>query len=500
MSENFHTGILFVDFPCLIQQTLPMKKVVFPFIMAILGGIAALGINNFVQKDQGAEHLIRERVPVHFTSPAGAPANVPDFTKAAESSVHGVVHVKTVSSSRSVNIDPFYDFFFGSPYRNAPPQKAMASGSGVIISEDGYIVTNNHVVNNAEKVEIVLNDKREFTAEVIGKDPATDLALLKIDAKGLPFIYYGNSDQVKVGEWALAVGNPFSLTSTVTAGIISAKGRNINILNEKFAIESFIQTDAAVNPGNSGGALVNASGELIGINAAIASNTGSYSGYSFAIPVNIVRKVVADLLEFGEVQRAFLGVVLQDLNAELADKKGIAELKGVYVSGLNEGGAAIKAGLKEGDIIMRIGEAEVNNVPELQEQVGRFRPGDKVKLTIKRGGEITEVDIELKNRNGDTKLIRQSEVLANDLGAEFEPVADKEKVRLGIQGGLKISRLKDGRLRAIGIREGFIITHIGDRPVGSVEDLSALMKTERRGMLIEGVYPNGARAYYGMGI
>lgn len=477
-----------------------MKKFIFPFLMAVVGGLAAIGISNAVSSKQGANQLIQQRIPVQFTSGIYQMENAPDLTQAAESSVHGVVHVKTTSTNRNAAVDPFYDFFFGNPYRSMPPQKAMASGSGVIISDDGYIVTNNHVINNAEKVEVVLNDKREFTAEVIGKDPNTDLALLKINAKGLPYIYYGNSDQVKIGEWALAVGNPFSLTSTVTAGIISAKGRNINILNEKFAIESFIQTDAAVNPGNSGGALVNSRGELIGINAAIASNTGSYSGYSFAIPVNIVRKVVADLLEFGEVQRAFLGVVLQDLDASLASEKGIKDLKGVYVSGLNEGGAAIKAGIKEGDVITKVGDAVVNNVPELQEQIGRFRPGDRIKIQLSRSGETRELEVQLMNRNGDTKLIKQSEAVVNDLGAEFAPVSDKEKAKLGIEGGLRIVRLREGKLRSIGIKEGFVITHIGDKPVDSVEDLSSLLKADRRGFLIEGVYPNGLRAYYGMGI
>jgi len=477
-----------------------MKKFIFPFLMAVVGGLAAIGISNAVSSKQGANQLIQQRIPVQFTSGIYQMENAPDLTQAAESSVHGVVHVKTTSTNRNAAVDPFYDFFFGNPYRSMPPQKAMASGSGVIISDDGYIVTNNHVINNAEKVEVVLNDKREFTAEVIGKDPNTDLALLKINAKGLPYIYYGNSDQVKIGEWALAVGNPFSLTSTVTAGIISAKGRNINILNEKFAIESFIQTDAAVNPGNSGGALVNSRGELIGINAAIASNTGSYSGYSFAIPVNIVRKVVADLLEFGEVQRAFLGVVLQDLDASLASEKGIKDLKGVYVSGLNEGGAAIKAGIKVGDVITKVGDAVVNNVPELQEQIGRFRPGDRIKIQLSRSGETRELEVQLMNRNGDTKLIKQSEAVVNDLGAEFAPVSDKEKAKLGIEGGLRIVKLREGKLRSIGIKEGFVITHIGDKPVDSVEDLSSLLKADRRGFLIEGVYPNGLRAYYGMGI
>ncbi len=478
-----------------------MKKYISSLLIAMVGGAFALGIQEFIQSNKPSERdrLVSERIPVQFTHGGSAGASTaPDFTAAAEQSVHGVVHVKTISANRQY--DPFFDFFFGSPYRNSPPNQATASGSGVIISEDGYIVTNNHVIQNAEKVEVVLNDKREYQATIIGRDPSTDLALLKVEAKSLPFVYYGNSDEVKVGEWALAVGNPFSLTSTVTAGIISAKGRNINILNEKFAIESFIQTDAAVNPGNSGGALVNAKGELIGINSAIASNTGSYSGYSFAIPVNIVRKVVADLLEYGEVQRAFIGVVLENLDAKLANSKGIENIKGVYVAGLNAGGAAEEAGIKAGDVILKIQDVQVNNLPELQEQIGRFRPGDKVNITVSRKGQNLEIPVVLKNKNGDTRLIRYTESVANELGAEFIPPSDREMSSLKISSGLKVNKIKEGRLRNIGIREGFIITHIGDKPVSSIEDLTNALKSERRGLLIEGVYPNGTRAYYGLGI
>jgi Do/DeqQ family serine protease len=407
--------------------------------------------------------------------------------------------VKTLAGNRRGYQDPFYDFFFGNPYRNQPA-KPMATGSGVIISDDGFIVTNNHVINNAEKVYVVLNDNREFEADVIGKDPNTDIALLKVNEKNLPFIYYGNSDDIKVGEWVLAVGNPFSLTSTVTAGIVSAKGRSINILNEKFAIESFIQTDAAVNPGNSGGALVNVEGDLIGINTAIASNTGSYTGYSFAVPVNIVKKVVADLLEFGEVQRAFIGVVIDNVNSDLATKKGINTTRGVYVTGLNPGGAAEEAGIKEGDVIISIGNNQVNNIPELQEMVGRYRPGDKVDVRVIRNNKEITIPVVLKNKNGDTRLVRRSEAVALELGAEFSPVSDKEREKLKINNGIKVTNIRDGKLRAIGIKEGFIITHIGEKPVNSVDDITQSMKNDRKGFLIEGVYPNGTRAYYGLGI
>jgi serine protease Do len=281
-------------------------------------------------------------------------------------------------------------------------QPQMGSGSGVIISADGYILTNHHVINNADEVEVTLNDKRSYTAQVVGNDPSTDLAILRISEEGLAFVPYGNSDLLEVGEWVLAVGNPFNLTSTVTAGIVSAKGRNINILNEEFAIESFIQTDAAVNPGNSGGALVNTKGELVGINTAIASNTGAYTGYSFAVPVNVARKVVNDLIEFGAVQRAFIGVSIRDIDGKFATENGIDRTEGVYVNGLTDGGAATVAGIKEGDIIVAVDGAPVRNVPELQERIGTYRPGDVAQVDVIRKGTPTRFDVTLRNRFGDT--------------------------------------------------------------------------------------------------
>ncbi|MFN4122732.1 MAG: Do family serine endopeptidase [Flavobacteriales bacterium] len=480
-----------------------MKRLASIIIIAFFGGLTAIFAYKYFEKPaDNTAWLIHQgrEIPAKMASmQVSAPHGAVDLTKAAENSVNAVVHVKTLAGNRRGYQDPFYDFFFGNPYRNQPT-KPMATGSGVIISDDGFIVTNNHVINNAEKVYIVLNDNREFEADVIGKDPNTDIALLKVNEKNLPFIYYGNSDDIKVGEWVLAVGNPFSLTSTVTAGIVSAKGRSINILNEKFAIESFIQTDAAVNPGNSGGALVNVDGDLIGINTAIASNTGSYTGYSFAVPVNIVKKVVADLLEFGEVQRAFIGVVIDNVNSELATKKGINTTRGVYVTGLNPGGAAEDAGIKEGDVIISIGNNQINNIPELQEMIGRYRPGDKVDVRVIRNNKEMTIPVVLKNKNGDTRLVRRSEAVAIELGAEFSPVSDKEREKLKINNGIKVTNIRDGKLRAIGIKEGFIITHIGEKPVNSVDDITQSMKNDRKGFLIEGVYPNGTRAYYGLGI
>ena len=374
------------------------------------------------------------------------------------------------------------------------------SGSGVIISGDGYILTNNHVVNNADEVEVVLDDQRTYKAEVLGTDPNTDLALIKIKESGLSYIPYGNSEDVQVGEWVLAVGNPFNLNSTVTAGIVSAKARNINILREEFAIESFIQTDAAVNPGNSGGALVNTKGELIGINTAIASTTGSYAGYSFAVPVNIAKKVVDDILEFGTVQRAFIGVSISDLNGKVANEKGLKLSEGAYVNGLSKGGAAHKAGIRQGDIIVAIDAVEVKNVTELQEKIGSYRPGDLAQVTVLREDKLRKFDVELRNRNGDTEMVsKETEVLVQ-LGADLQPLSSENSKRLGIRSGLQVKNLSTGKLKGAGIKEGFIITRVDRKAVQSSKDVMSALNKKDGGVLIEGIYPNGLTAYYGFGM
>ncbi len=491
-----------------------MKKIASVFLIASIGGLTALGLNHFlVDKNSHQTSQLTYQPPVKFVNmPGSAPENNVDFTTAADMSVHAVVHVKTTypmnaNQNQFYMYDPFRNLFGGQmPKQEAP----MATGSGVIVSQDGYIVTNNHVVEGADKVEITLNDKRSYVADIIGKDPGTDLALLKIKETNLPFINYGNSDNVKVGEWVLAVGNPFNLTSTVTAGIISAKARNINILNNNneeskglssSSIESYLQTDAAVNPGNSGGALVNTKGELIGINSAIQSNTGSYTGYSFAIPVNLTRKVVADLLEFGEVQRAFIGIHLEDLDAKLAKEKSINELKGVYVFSTIEGGSGDEAGIKEGDVITKVDEVEVNNVPELQDQVGRHRPGDKVNVTLKRNNQEKVMAVVLKNKNGNTNVVEKPKVeVVTALGATFEEVSEHDMQKLNIQNGLRIAKLAAGKLASAGIREGFIITSIDHKKINSIEDVKNAVDNKKNGILIEGVYSNGMRAYYGFGM
>lgn len=473
-------------------------------VIAVLSGIAgAAAFNYFIHEEpQSGQSLKRDANPSRLVSlnPSLASAMPEGFVAASDATVPAVVHVKTTYSvnGSSGAYNPFQDFFWGDRgYRNPSPPRS--AGSGVIITDDGFIVTNNHVVENSEKVEVTLHDKRTLQAKVIGTDPSTDLALLKVEDKGLPYLPYGNSDNVKVGEWVLAVGNPFNLTSTVTAGIVSAKARNISILpDQQFPIESFIQTDAAVNPGNSGGALVDTQGNLIGINTAIASSTGSYSGYSFAIPVNIVKKVVSDLIEFGNVQRAFIGVSIRDIDSKLAEEKGIKKLNGVFVAGLTEGGAAQNAGIEEGDIITKVGGVEVNSTPELQEQVSKYRPGDKVEVTINRNSNFRNVTVTLRNKDGDTKVVKNETV--SHLGAEFEAVSREESARLGIKNGVKITRLDAGKLRNAGIREGFIIQSIDNRPVVSPSDITAVLNSKKGGVLIEGIYPNGTRAYYGFGL
>ncbi len=474
-----------------------MKKfgrVSLTLLLVIAGAFVAVWAYSTFFNEPQVIHVKDEQAALKYTGlPAEGEQTLPNLTYAAENSVHAVVHIATqsVRTGEWSSGNPFLDEFFG--LRRSEPQVRQGFGSGVILSNDGYIVTNNHVVEDAQNVKVILNDKREFEAKVIGTDPSTDLALLKIDAEDLPFLTYGNSEDLKLGEWVLAVGNPFNLTSTVTAGIVSARARNLGINQDTYSIESFIQTDAAVNPGNSGGALVNQQGKLVGINAAIASRTGSYTGYSFAIPVSIVKKVVADLKEFGEVQRALLGVNIGDVNAELANKLNLERVEGVYVGAVTENGAAKEAGIKAEDVIISVNGEKVKTSAELQEKVSQFRPGDDIKVTVLRDNKEKQFTVTLRNRHGDTQIVRDNTVI---LGAEFESVDDNVKRELDINSGIVVTSVKNGKLKDIGIKKGFIITAVNKKPIYEVNDFKREIGNARGGIFLEGVYPNGEYAYY----
>lgn len=475
-----------------------LQRVPLTIVLVLAGAFAAVFIySRFFDKPQVV--TVKEEQPVQYASlpsDSGAQGSLPDLTYAAEKSVPAVVHVMTRTVMRGWSNAPGW-FGFGYRYRQQQPE-VEGFGSGVILSPDGYIVTNNHVIEDAQEIKVVLNDKREFTAKLVGTDPNTDVALLKIDADNLPYLEYGDASKLKLGEWVLAVGNPFNLTSTVTAGIISAKARNLDMdPNNQLSIESYIQTDAAVNPGNSGGALVNQQGQLVGINAAIASQTGSYSGYSFAVPVSIVKKVVNDLKEFGTVQRAMLGVSIQTINAELAKEHNLNTNEGVYVASVQDNSAAKEAGIKEGDIILSVAGTKVNSAPELQEKVSQYRPGDDVTVVVKRKDSEKQFNVTLRNRNGNTQIVRDNEKV---LGAMFEQISNRDKQRLQIDNGIKITKLDDGKLKDAGLKEGFIITSVNKKPIYAVDDFKKEIGNARGGILIEGVYPTGETAYFAFSV
>ncbi len=483
-----------------------VKQISKGIAIAAAGGLIALGADRFMEeKEPVNSQAFDNAVPAYLTSNrAMSPMALPDFTEAANNTIHAVVHIKTEYTNRRSSVyDHFFNFedFFGK--QQGSPQPVIASGSGVIISPDGYIVTNNHVVTESNKIEVTLNNKRTYEATIVGTDPSTDLAVIKIKAEDLPFMTFGNSDELKIGEWVLAVGNPFNLTSTVTAGIVSAKARNINILGspDGTSIESFIQTDAAVNRGNSGGALVNTIGELVGINAAIASGTGYYAGYSFAIPSNIVRKVASDLREYGTVQRAYIGVNIRELDYKLATDAGIDELTGVYVADVTENGAAKEAGIKSGDVILKVENIAVNSPSELLEVIGQHNPGDKVDLSVRRNNKDMAFNVVLKNREGNTSLASREDFNAQSLlGATFKPVPNELMDKLGIANGIQIAGMSSGKLRNAGIKDGFIITQVDGKPISSEADLIDALANKKGGVLVEGIYPNKTRAYYGFGL
>lgn len=431
-----------------------------------------------------------------FTQTISPLSSVMDFTSAAEKSIPAVVHVK-VKVQTQMSGGSVFDYFFGPG--QTQPRMQEGSGSGVIISSDGYIVTNNHVIDRSDNIEVVLNDKRTYDAKVIGADPQTDIALIKIEGNNFPVMKYGDSNELKIGEWVLAVGNPFSLSTTVTAGIVSAKARGLGIIsgNNVMGIESFIQTDAAVNPGNSGGAMVNTNGELVGINTAIASPTGAYAGYAFAIPVNIVQKVVGDIIEFGEVQRALIGVQISDISAEMAKERDLNVLKGVYVEGLSENGAGQEAGLKVGDIITSVNGVTVNSVSELQEQVSLYRPGDKVAVDVIRNKGTKSFGLILRNMSGNTNVVKTADAI---LGAKFKAVDQSTKNALNLSYGVQISELKPGKFLKYDVAEGYIVTKINDQKIFTVADVQRAIETSDGALFVTGIYPNGRIAYYAINL
>lgn len=477
---------------------------------------SALAVSVYSYKDnknKGAENIEGAAPEVVFNQPAmhsvaytGKAGFQTDFTEAAERSVNGVVHIKSTAmraARQQQSMDPF-EFFFGNRGNQMPQQQRPVEGfgSGVIISKDGYIITNNHVVEGATEIEVTLNDNRSFSAKLIGRDPSTDIALLKIEADNLPIIPFGDSDALKVGEWVLAVGNPFNLTSTVTAGIVSAKGRG-NVFARRggeMKVESFIQTDAAVNPGNSGGALVNIQGELVGINTAIYSETGSYAGYSFAVPISIAAKVVADLKQYGTVQRAVLGITITDVTSHLAKEKDLKVVEGVYVNGFADRSSAKEAGVEEGDVITAVNGVKVKTVSELQEQISRHRPGDKVVLQINRNGKAKDITVELRNMQGSTSVVKT--VGFEALGAAFKELSPEKRRQYGVNGGVEVTGLTSGKFKEAGIAKGFVILSVNDIRVATPDDLEKVIDkvlqgaADDRGLFIKGFYPNGKTKYY----
>lgn len=477
---------------------------------SIFGGIVALGGYKLFEQEKPTYIQTQPNSSVQFSNYLNDSSfTIPEglnFVYAAEIVTPRVVHIKSTMSAtardnqyRSPFDDMFKDFF-GEPREYREQQRpAQSAGSGVIISANGYIATNNHVIANSDKLEVTLHDNRTYEATLIGTDPSTDIAVVKIDEENLPFVRFGNSDNVRVGEWVLAVGNPFDLTSTVTAGIVSAKGRNIGILRERYGIESFIQTDAAVNPGNSGGALVNLKGELIGINTAIATPTGSYAGYSFAVPVSLVKKVVEDLMEYGMVQRAVLGIEIVDVNNPLLEED-IDDLSGVYVNSVYENSAAEEAGLKKGDVILKINKTDVTNVAELQDLVARNRPGDEIDVTFKRDGKTKTVSAKLKNLDNQIKIVKRDDAYSIE-GASFRNATEEEVKDYDVEGGVIIENIGNGKWKDTGIKDGFLITSINRRSINDVNDLRTMLRNRTGdGLLIKGKYLDSDKeVYYGMG-
>lgn len=467
-------------------------------LMAFLGAVIALFVYTrfsgkaapIMTKENSSTEL--KRAEALLTSLSDQQVQPVDLTYAAEVTVPTVVHVHTVSTVTGETDNPILQWFYGNQYNK--PQKVSGWGSGVIISQDGYIITNNHVIEDADNIEVTLNDNRKFKAEIIGRDPSTDIALLKIKAENLAYIKYGDSDKLKLGEWVLAVGNPFNLTSTVTAGIVSAKGRNLKLIDRDYSIEAYIQTDAALNMGNSGGALVNTKGELEGITSAILSPSGAYAGNSFAIPISIVKKVIDDLRKFGEVQRAIIGVRITDVTQDDADKLKLPEVSGAKITDITQNGSAEAAGLRANDVIVKFDDISVTTTAELQEQVGKHRPGDRVSVTYLRNGKENTVPLVLKNLAGNTNVVKpgmNEEMVGVVYGARFEALSSADKDKYNIDYGVRVAEVDAGKFRDLGLKKGYIILSVNGQKVKSASDVREATDNESGLKSIEGIQSNG---------
>ena len=479
-----------------------MKKgILIMLLSALAGGLTSYAVvNNVLPRKSGGNVQITSDGAM-FRTVNLSHDNWPDFTYAAESAVDAVVYVKVVSTQTMQQApSSILDFFFGFPQQGAPQQREkVGSGSGVIIRQDGYIVTNNHVIEGATKIEVTLNNNQTYQATLVGTDPATDIALLKIEAEGLPVIPFGDSDKLRLGEWVIAIGSPYDLRSTITAGIVSAKGRSMPNYTGEFKIESFIQTDAAVNPGNSGGALVDKAGNLVGINTAIISQTGSYTGYSFAVPVNIVKKIVFDLMDYGRVQRAVLGITMQEIDDKIAEELKLSSRKGVYIVEVSKSGAADAAGLKPGDVLIAIDSIAITNAASVQEIVSRFSPGDEAEITVIREGKEKKFEVKFKG------TARENGTKADDgtvafYGSSIKAASEETLNNLGIKAGVEIVELGPGKLMEAGAVEGFVIQYVNDYPVKTPEDVINVVKKSKRTVFIEGVTPSGKTGYFGFGV
>ena len=478
-----------------------MKRgILITLLSALAGGLTAYAVVN---------NMASDNVSVGQTSGDGAmfrtvnlsQDNWPDFTYAAESAVDAVVYVK-VTSTQTMQQAPssIFDYFFGFPQGGAPQQRErVGSGSGVIIREDGYIVTNNHVIDGATKIEVTLNNNQTYPATLVGTDPATDVALLKIEAEGLPIIPFGDSDKLRLGEWVIAIGSPYDLRSTITAGIVSAKSRSMPNYSGEFKIESFIQTDAAVNPGNSGGALVDKAGNLVGINTAIYSQTGSYAGYSFAVPVNIVKKIAYDLMDFGSVKRAVLGVSMKPLDDKISEELKLSSRNGVYISEVSKSGAADKAGIKAGDVLVAIDSVKITTPASVQETVSRFSPGDKAVVTVLRDGKELDLDVTFKGTSQENGTLSDDGSIAF-YGSSIRSADEKTLEKYGLKNGVEIVELGPGKLMEAGAVEGFIIQYVNDHPVKTPQEVIDIVKKSKRAVFIEGVTPSGRTGYFGFGV